>query len=68
MNADYGLGIVVSEEQCLQQIYIDEQFGDIESRKIEEDKKKWVTASLFSHCVIDTFKHFVLKLVVPKLW
>ena len=30
----------VSEEQCLQQIYIDEQFGDIETRKNEEEKKK----------------------------
>ena len=40
INADSGLGIVVSEEQCLQQIYIDEQFGDIESRKNEEEKKK----------------------------
>ena len=40
INADCGLGIVVSEEQCLQQIYIDEQFGDIESRKNEEEKKK----------------------------
>ena len=63
----------VSEEQCLQQIYVDEQFGVIETMqtsiqkaKIEEDKKKYVYAILMiTHVYINrktsTEISFVLK-------
>lgn len=36
--------IAVTEDQCLHQIYLDEQFGSMENittKKAEEDKKKY---------------------------
>lgn len=44
LNEVFCCAIVVTEEQCLHQIYLDEQFGSMETittKKAEEDKKKY---------------------------
>jgi hypothetical protein len=46
---------LVSEEQCLNQIFLDEQFGAMDNpvaKKAEEDKKRYLKTSLYLFFVV----------------